>query len=69
MDVISTPPEAYVYTFVGAAPAMRIKPGTALLVVRRRLRRHAGTVDDLSSTKVDVPPPALPPPRSPQPPE
>ena len=57
MDVIEYTPtrEQYVYTFGGAAPAMRIKPGTALRfwsddafcgVLR--------SVDDLSSAKVDL---------------
>src|SRR3954466_13046748 len=57
MDVIEyTPPrDQFVYTFGGASPVMRIKPGTALRLWSEDafngvLRR----VDDLSSAKVDL---------------
>src|SRR6478672_13233722 len=57
MDVIEYAPtrEQYVYTFGGAAPAMRIKPGTALrLWSDDAFCGVLRSVDDLSSVKVDL---------------
>lgn len=57
MDVIDYTPtrEQYAYTFGGAAPAMRIKPGTALRLWSDDAFGGAlRSVDDLSSTKVDL---------------
>ena len=57
MDVIEYTPtrEQYVYTFGGAAPAMRIPPGTALRLWSDDAFGGAlRTVDDLSSAKVDL---------------
>ena len=57
MDVTEyTPtPEAYVYTFGGAAPVMRIKPGAALrLWSDDAFGGTLRSVDDLSSAKVDL---------------
>ena len=57
MDVIEYTPtrEQYVYTFGGAAPAMRIKPGTALrLWSEDAFGGVLRSVDDLSSEKVDL---------------
>ena len=57
MDVTEyTPaPEAYVYTFGGAAPAMHITPGAALrLWSDDAFGGTLRSVDDLSSAKVDL---------------
>jgi acetamidase/formamidase len=57
MDVIEYTPsrDEYAYTFGGAAPAMRIKPGTALRLWSDDAFGGAlRTVDDLSSAKVDL---------------
>jgi acetamidase/formamidase len=57
MDVIEYSPthEQYAYTFGGAAPAMRIKPGTALRLWSDDAFGGAlRSVDDLSSAKVDL---------------
>ena len=57
MDVIEYTPtrEQYAYTFGGAAPAMRIKPGTALRLWSDDAFGGAlRSVDDLSSAKVDL---------------
>jgi len=57
MDVIEYTPtrEQYVYTFGGAAPAMRIAPGTALrLWSDDAFGGVLRSVDDLSSAKVDL---------------
>jgi acetamidase/formamidase len=57
MDVIEYTPtrEQYVYTFGGAAPAMRIEPGTALrLWSDDAFCGVLRSVDDLSSEKVDL---------------
>ena len=57
MDVIEYTPtrEQYVYTFGGASPAMRIKPGTALrLWSEDAFSGVLRSVDDLSSEKVDL---------------
>ena len=57
MDVIEYTPtrEQYVYTFGGASPAMRIKPGTALRLWSDDAFGGAlRSVDDLSSAEVDL---------------
>src|ERR1700712_3018985 len=57
MDVIEYTPtrEQYAYTFGGAAPAMRITPGTALrLWSDDAFGGVLRSVDDLSSAKVDL---------------
>jgi acetamidase/formamidase len=57
MDVIEYAPtrENYAYTFGGAAPAMRVKPGTALRLWSDDAFGGAlRSVDDLSSAKVDL---------------
>ena len=57
MDVIEYAPtrEQFVYTFGGASPAMRIKPGTALrLWSEDAFNGVLRSVDDLSSEKVDL---------------
>ena len=57
MDVIEYTPtrEQYAYTFGGAAPVMRIKPGTALRLWSDDAFGGAlRSVDDLSSAKVDL---------------
>src|ERR1044072_6428620 len=57
MDVIEFTPtrEQLVYTFGGAAPAMRVKPGTALrLWSDDAFCGVLRSVDDLSSEKVDL---------------
>src|SRR4051795_3159681 len=57
MDVIEyTPTRAqYVYTFGGASPAMRVKPGTALrLWSDDAFGGTLRSVEDLSSAKVDL---------------
>ena len=57
MDVIEYTPtrEQYVYTFGGAAPAMRVKPGAALRLWSDDAFGGAlRSVDDLSSAKVDL---------------
>jgi acetamidase/formamidase len=57
MDVIEYTPtrEQYVYTFGGAAPAMRIAPGTALrLWSDDAFGGVLRSVDDLSRAKVDL---------------
>jgi acetamidase/formamidase len=57
MDVIEYTPtrEQYAYTFGGAAPAMRIAPGTALrLWSDDAFGGVLRSVDDLSSAKVDL---------------
>src|SRR6187200_3559705 len=57
MDVTEYTPtrEEYVYTFGGAAPAMRIKPGAALrLWSDDAFGGTLRSVDDLSSAKVDL---------------
>ena len=57
MDVIEYTPtrEQYAYTFGGVAPAMRIKPGTALRLWSDDAFGGAlRSVDDLSSAKVDL---------------
>ncbi len=57
MDVIEYTPvrDEYAYTFGGAAPAMRIKPGTALRLWSDDAFGGAlRSVDDLSSAKVDL---------------
>ena len=57
MDVIEYTPtrEQYAYTFGGAAPAMRVKPGTALrLWSDDAFCGVLRSVDDLSSEKVDL---------------
>ena len=57
MDVIEYTPtrEQYVYTFGGAAPVMRVKPGAVLRLWSDDAFGGAlRTVDDLSSAKVDL---------------
>src|SRR3954467_5655606 len=57
MDVIEYTPtrDQFVYTFGGAAPAMRIEPGTALrLWSEDAFNGVLRSVDDLSSEKVDL---------------
>ncbi len=57
MDVVEFTPtfEQLVYTFGGAAPVMRIKPGTALRLWSEDAFNHAlRSVEDLSSEKVDL---------------
>jgi len=57
MDVVEYTPtrEQFAYTFGGAAPAMRIKPGTALrLWSEDAFNGVLRSVDDLSSEKVDL---------------
>jgi acetamidase/formamidase len=57
MDVIEYTPtrEQYVYTFGGAAPVMKVKPGTALrLWSDDAFGGVLRSVDDLSSAKVDL---------------
>ena len=57
MDVIEYTParEQYAYTFGGVAPAMRVKPGTALRLWSDDAFGGAlRSVDDLSSAKVDL---------------
>src|ERR671910_227883 len=57
MDVTEYTPtrEEYVYTFGGAAPAMRVKPGAALRLWSDDAYGGAlRSVDDLSSAKVDL---------------
>jgi hypothetical protein len=57
MDVTEYTPtrEQYAYTFGGAAPAMRIAPGTALrLWSDDAFGGVLRSVDDLSSAKVDL---------------
>ena len=57
MDVTEYTPtrEQYVYTFGGAAPAMRVKPGAALrLWSDDAFGGTLRSVDDLSSAKVDL---------------
>ena len=57
MDVVEYTPtrEQYAYTFGGAAPAMRVKPGTALrLWSDDAFGGVLRSVDDLSSEKVDL---------------
>src|SRR6476661_4864382 len=57
MDVIEYTPtrEQYAYTFGGAAPAMRVAPGTALrLWSDDAFGGVLRSVDDLSSAKVDL---------------
>ena len=57
MDVIEFTPtrEQYAYTFGGAAPGMRVKPGTALRLWSDDAFCGAlRSVDDLSSEKVDL---------------
>ena len=57
MDVIEYTPtrEQYAYTFGGAAPVMRVKPGTALRLWSDDAFGGAlRSVDDLSSAKVDL---------------
>src|SRR3954466_1858802 len=57
MDVIEyTPPrDQFVYTFGGAAPAMRIEPGAVLrLWSEDAFNGVLRSVDDLSSEKVDL---------------
>ena len=57
MDVIEYTPtrEQLVYTFGGASPAMRIKPGAALrLWSEDAFNGVLRSVDDLSSEKVDL---------------
>src|ERR1700709_2197017 len=57
MDVLEyTPtPEQFAYTFGGAPPVMRIKPGTALrLWSEDAFGGVLRSVDDLSSEKVDL---------------
>src|SRR6187399_1725318 len=57
MEVIEFTPtrEQLVYTFGGAAPAMRIKPGAALrLWSEDAFNGVLRSVDDLSSAKVDL---------------
>ena len=57
MDVIEYTPtrEQYAYTFGGAAPAMRVRPGTALRLWSDDAFGGAlRSVDDLSSEKVDL---------------
>ncbi|MGI8613743.1 MAG: hypothetical protein ACR2KL_07380 [Nocardioidaceae bacterium] len=56
MDVVEFTPtrEQYAYTFGGAAPAMRVKPGAVLrLWSEDAFSGVLRSVDDLSSTKVD----------------
>src|SRR6201991_4562437 len=57
MDLIEYTPtrDQFVYTFGGASPAMRIKPGTALrLWSEDAFNGVLRSVDDLSSEKVDL---------------
>src|SRR4051795_13259697 len=57
MDVIEYAPtrEQYAYTFGGAAPALRVAPGTALRLWSDDAYGGAlRSVDDLSSAKVDL---------------
>src|SRR3954452_13919058 len=57
MDVIENTPtrDQFVYTFGGAAPAMRIEPGTALrLWSEDAFNGVLRSGDDLSSEKVDL---------------
>ncbi len=57
MDVVEFTPtfEQFAYTFGGAAPAMHIKPGTALRLWTEDAFNHAlRSVDDRSSEKVDL---------------
>src|SRR3954453_3943678 len=57
MDVIEYAPtrEEYAYTFGGAPPVMRVKPGTALRLWSDDAFGGAlRSVDDLSSAKVDL---------------
>src|SRR3954453_3079087 len=57
MDLIEYTPtfEQYVYTFGGASPAMRVKPGTALRLWSEDAFCGAlRSVDDLSGDKVDL---------------
>ena len=57
MDVVEFTPtfEQFAYTFGGAAPVMRVRPGTALRLWSEDAFNHALTsVADLSSEKVDL---------------
>ncbi|MEO8750240.1 MAG: acetamidase/formamidase family protein, partial [Allobranchiibius sp.] len=57
MDVIEYVPtrDQYVYTFGGAAPVMRVKPGAVLRLWSDDAFGGAlRSVDDLSSAKVDL---------------
>src|SRR4051795_12379965 len=57
MDVIEYTPtrDQFVYTFGGAAPAMTVKPGTALRLWSEDAFNNAlRSVDDLSSARVDL---------------
>ncbi len=57
MDVVEFTPtrEQFAYTFGGAAPIMRVKPGTALRLWTEDAFNHAlRSVADLSSEKVDL---------------
>src|SRR4029079_16627682 len=57
MDVVEYTPsrDQYAYTFGGAAPALRVKPGTALrLWSDDAFGGVLRSVDDLSSAKVDL---------------
>ena len=57
MDVIEYTPtrDQYAYTFGGVASAMRVMPGTALrLWSEDAFNGVLRSVDDLSSTKVDL---------------
>ncbi len=57
MDVVEYTPtlEQFAYTFGGAAPAMKVKPGTALRLWSEDAFNNAlRTVDDKSSEKVDL---------------
>lgn len=57
MDLVEFTPtfEQFAYTFGGAAPVMRVKPGTALRLWSEDAFNHSLTsVDDRSSEKVDL---------------
>ena len=57
MDLIEFTPERsqFVYTFGGAEPVMRVKPGTALALWSEDAYNHAlRSVDDLASKNLDV---------------
>ncbi|MHB1235866.1 MAG: acetamidase/formamidase family protein, partial [Microbacteriaceae bacterium] len=57
MEVVEFTPERsqFVYTFGGAEPVMRVRPGTALKLWSEDAFNHAlRSVDDVASKRLDV---------------